>query len=748
MNEDSRPVSELGKDPRRKLPTMRTLLALLVLAGIVPALLGLGLLVWNVFERGRAQIMQETLQTTRAMVASVDRDLAIGENVAFALATSSNITVKDFAAFHEQARSVLRDGFPGFTIVLSDQTGQQLVNAIRPFGMDLPRHGDPDSLRRVFDTGKPVISDLYIGGVLKRPLVSVDVPVWRDGKVVYSLDIGFLPEHFGKILAEQHLSPDRLVAVFDAKGVIVARTHDPEKFVGRTGAPALLSRLREVTEGVLETDTLEGVPVYSIFSRSKVTGWSVAIGIPRAVVLAEMLHSLSFAILIIAALLAVGFGCAIVLGGRIGRSVEALTVPALSLGSGNPLILPRPYFAEAAEVATALKQVEGELERYRLDAVNQNEKLAAAKAEAERANLAKTKFLAAASHDLRQPVQSLVLLLDVLRTHAASPIVVKSMNTMEAALAGLDGLLTNLLDISRIDAGIVASHPEDIDIGALVQRLADEYATACQTKGLRLRCRGKAGLFARTDPVQLERILRNLIENAIRYTHRGGLLIAARRHGGRPRVEIVDSGIGIPTDKLEHIYEEFYQVANPARDHRLGLGLGLSIAHRLARLIGVDLRLRSVVGRGTWFTVTMPGGIATSEPAARPMATAIVSGRRILLIEDNPKVRTALQLLLESWNCAVLGCETGEEALEAAARADWNFDVIVADHRLGGGMTGTTVATAISARAGRRIPTLIITGDTAPERITEVQASGFAMLHKPVTPDKLARELAALLPAE
>jgi PAS domain S-box-containing protein len=369
--------------------------------------------------------------------------------------------------------------------------------------------------------------------------------------------------------------------------------------------------------------------------------------------------------------------------------------------------------------------------------------LRAARAEADAAILAKSKFLAAVTHDLRQPVQSLVFLLAVLKRQALAPAVEKAVAMMEHALEGLNNLLSSTLDLSRIDAGVVAPHFEDVDIDAMVRRLAGEYAPRCQAKRLRLARHCSPGLHTRTDPAQLERILRNIIENAVRCTERGGLFIAARRRGERLRIDILDTGVGIPQDKLPHIFEEFYQVGNPARDHKQGLGLGLAIVKRLARLLGAEVQAASRVGRGTRFTISLPVVAPTALLSASGRAEDF-AGRRILVIEDNPKVRAGFQLLLETWDCKVICAESGEEAVQLGAGEAWRFDAIIADYRLGAGMSGTQTAAEIAARAGRPIPTLIVTGDTAPERIGEIHASGFEMMHKPVMPDELARRPTSL----
>ncbi|MBC7953973.1 MAG: PAS domain-containing protein [Rhodospirillaceae bacterium] len=370
--------------------------------------------------------------------------------------------------------------------------------------------------------------------------------------------------------------------------------------------------------------------------------------------------------------------------------------------------------------------------------------LRAAKAEAERANIGKSKFLAAASHDLRQPVQALVLLLEALKAQATTQTVAKAVDLMGRSLEGLNGLLTSILDVSRIEAGVVTADMQSTDVTALARRLCAEYAPLCQQKDLKFRCFGKTGLLARTDATLLERMMRNLIENAIRYTDRGGLLIATRRRGDRLRIDVVDTGIGIPANKQPHIFEEFYQVANPARDSKQGLGLGLSIVSRLAGLIDAQVQLRSHEGRGTCFTVLVPRHEAVIEPCL-PAVNEVVTGLRIMVIEDNPTVRQGFQLMLGGWNCHVLEAETGEQALHMGAQEGWRFDFIIADHRLGAGLSGTAAAAEICKRAGRSIPTLIVTGDTDPERIKEVHASGFEMAHKPIGPVELAHQMTKLL---
>ncbi len=372
------------------------------------------------------------------------------------------------------------------------------------------------------------------------------------------------------------------------------------------------------------------------------------------------------------------------------------------------------------------------------------EALRTATLEAERANRAKSKFLASASHDLRQPVQSLVLLLALIeRQVAAVPKALETAKMMKQALGGLNGLLTAILDISRLDAGVVAPAINSVDLSALLDRLSSEYEAKAADKGLELRLI-KRPLHALADPALLERALRNLIENAFRYTPNGGVLIGLRRRGDRVRIDVVDTGIGVPKEKQQEIFEEFIQLNNPGRDLGKGLGLGLAIVARLAALLDAQIEVSSRVGRGSRFSLSLPA--AEGAPAVEAQPTHYEDPRgRILIIEDNLILRNGLENIVRKWGCATLAASSGEEALEIAASRRWRFDAVLSDYRLGAGLTGVTAAKEIARRAGRDFPTLILTGDTASEHIAEIASSGFELLHKPVSAEQLRRKLSRLL---
>jgi two-component system, sensor histidine kinase len=372
------------------------------------------------------------------------------------------------------------------------------------------------------------------------------------------------------------------------------------------------------------------------------------------------------------------------------------------------------------------------------------DEVVAAKSEAERANHAKSKFLAAASHDLRQPVQSLALLLAVIeRQVAAVPKAVATAKMMKQALGGLNGLLTAILDISRLDAGVVEPSMESVDLEALLRRLGDEYAAKANAKGLGFRV-ASSDLHALADPTLLERALRNLLENALRYTPGGGVLIGLRRREKSVRIDVVDTGIGIPAEKQKEIFGEFFQLNNPGRDLGQGLGLGLAIVARLAKLMGAPVEVSSRVGCGSRFSLSLPLA-HTVAPATEDEPAQGNAGGCVLVIEDNTILLQGLESVLQQSGYQTLGAPSGEEALEIAASNEWRFDAVITDHRLGAGLTGVEAAKLIERRARRAVPILVLTGDTARERIVEISASGFEWLHKPVNAEQLLCKLAQMM---
>lgn len=370
------------------------------------------------------------------------------------------------------------------------------------------------------------------------------------------------------------------------------------------------------------------------------------------------------------------------------------------------------------------------------------EKAQAAQRQAEQANLAKSRFLAAASHDLRQPIHAQGLFLEVLARNAPSPAQRPVLDNAIAANRASAEMLDTLLDFSRIEAGVIRPRPCAFALQPLLYQLEAELAPQADAKAIVYRSRDTR-LAVHSDPALLELMLRNLIANAIRYTERGGVLVGCRRRGGQVLVEVYDTGIGIPRDQQQAVFREFHQLGNPERDRRKGLGLGLAITEGLARSLGHRLELHSEPGKGSRFRVYLPlaegDAPAASPHAERPAGDERLAGRRVLVIDDDPAVREGTLRLLEGWGCRCSGAESLGDALSRAI--DEEPDLILSDYRLRDRQTGAEVIAALRQALGRPVPALIVTGDTAPQRLREAASSGVPLLHKPVAPERLYRAL-------
>ncbi|EHP42089.1 histidine kinase [Cupriavidus basilensis OR16] len=366
-----------------------------------------------------------------------------------------------------------------------------------------------------------------------------------------------------------------------------------------------------------------------------------------------------------------------------------------------------------------------------------------AQREAEEANRAKSVFLASASHDLRQPLHALGLFVVTLSRSELTDKQRQLLTHIEAASGAAREMLNTLLDFSKVDAGVITARPRAFRLQPLLYKLENEFAPQADARGLFYRTRDTTvTVFA--DPTLVELILRNLIANAIRYTTQGGLLVACRRRGERVMIEVWDTGVGIPMTQHRAIFKEFHQLGNPERDQRKGLGLGLAIVAGLARTISTRVLLNSRPGRGSVFRFALP----LTEDRADTLPASLhhnpsLNGLRVLVIDDDQEIRGAMAALLESWQSVCLAVESEEDAL--AALGSYQPDLLLADYRLRGERTGQDAMMAIRARLGRAIPTVIITGDTAPDRLRNVHAGGAALLHKPVVALQLHTAMTALL---
>ncbi|MET0794705.1 MAG: hybrid sensor histidine kinase/response regulator [Polyangiaceae bacterium] len=363
----------------------------------------------------------------------------------------------------------------------------------------------------------------------------------------------------------------------------------------------------------------------------------------------------------------------------------------------------------------------------------------AAKLRAEQADLAKSRFLAAASHDLRQPLHALSLFSATLRELELDVRQREVVEQIYRNIDSLEALFDELLDISKLDAGYIRPSIVDFPIQRVLDALQTRYAPLADEKALSFRIKS-CRATVKSDAALLERVLGNLLANAIRYTHTGGVLVGCRKRGQTLTIAVWDSGIGIPSEQHERIFEEFFQLGNPERDRRNGLGLGLPIARRIAHLLGSELQLHSTWGRGSVFALSIGLGdpsVVVQPPAELAVSGDALAGRCVIVIDDEAAIRQGMHELLSQWGCTSVEAASAAQALELLAAKRLLPELVLADYRLAQGNNGGDAVRLLRERFGAALPALLITGDTAPERLREAKQSGLHVLHKPVRPAQL-----------
>ena len=379
------------------------------------------------------------------------------------------------------------------------------------------------------------------------------------------------------------------------------------------------------------------------------------------------------------------------------------------------------------------------------------DELQVAKRQADQANAAKSRFLAAASHDLRQPLQTLALVQGLLAKNVETEKAKKLLTRLDETLGAMSGMLNTLLDINQIEAGTVHAEIIDFPVASLLEQLGAEFIYHAQAKGLALRV-VPCGLWISSDPRLLEQMIRNLLSNALKYTRHGKVLLGCRRHKGKLSIEVWDTGIGIPDDQLQAIFDEYHQLDNAARERSRGLGLGLSIVHRLGALLGHQVRVQSRSGRGSVFSVEvkLPPGPASSPRHQQRLSEKGFGNSRhtgsILIVEDDPDVRELLEIFLRDEGNEVATVCDGARARDLVAGGMARPDLILADYNLPNGMNGTEVAALLREELGRPVPTIILTGDISTAISSKVALQDCVQLNKPVKLKELVQAIQRLLP--
>lgn len=366
-----------------------------------------------------------------------------------------------------------------------------------------------------------------------------------------------------------------------------------------------------------------------------------------------------------------------------------------------------------------------------------------------RANEVKSRFLAAASHDLRQPLQTIWSLQAMLGRELKDTALAPHVAMLEEAVRSMDQMLSSLIDINRLENGAIEPMIRDFPLREVLTRLRSEFGYSAASKALELEIEDTPD-FARSDPMLLLAILRNLLGNAIKYTQRGSVRLRARAQRSNICIDVVDTGSGIPGEHLERLFEAFYQIDNPRRDQSWGVGLGLSIVQTVCRLLGHTIAVESTVGSGSRFTVTLPAGEATAQPSPSPMiystiTATIAKGKKVLHIEDDPSVAASMAMLLRLEGYEVESAASRDEAMDHVNGRGLRPDLILCDYQLPHGFTGDRILAELAPMLHARPPTILLTGDIADKHLESARTMTDRILPKPVDINLLLREMATLL---
>jgi two-component system sensor histidine kinase/response regulator len=736
--------------------TIRFWLTCLVIGCVLPAALGSVFLFTISYQQQRTILERNTIATARALMQAIDAELFGVQSALQVLASSQRLASGDLFSFYRKASEALPN-MGGNYIVVTDSTGQQRLNTLKPFGDPLPQLPLSAKVRRVFENGQPAISDFFAAADIGQSAITLEVPVFSNGKVIYSLAMGIFADRLDDILRRQNLPPDWITAIFDSSGTIAARTHKPEQYVGGKASASFLRTSAEVSEGVTEVNSLEGIPVLSAFNRSPRSGWAISIGIPKTTLTENLWRSMSFNAAVTLALLALSIGMARIISIRINRSIRSLHIPALALGTPELLSIPDNEIVEVNDVGQALMKA-SQMIRERVVEREQGElatqEMAMAKQIADRTSRATSEFLASMSHELRTPLNAISGFAQLLGRSGDTLAPEKRIRYTESimdASTQLGKIIDEVLDMASFETGHVNVNCEVLDCLEVMAEVSRTLQVSARKRGILFTVDTSANLPSIVaDRGRLIQVLLNLGSNAIKYNVEGGwVLLTALPYDDVVRFIVRDTGKGIPAERQREIFEPFNRLGVELTQEK-GSGIGLTISRRLMEAMEGNIGFESSIGQGSKFWVELPVANETAAKLARApslFAAAADTRCKILYIEDKiPNVELMRAIIEDLSNTRFIDAQTVEEGLKIARSL--RPDLVITDIHLPDGKGFDVLRGLRNDDRTSHIPVIALTADAMPSNMHNMELAGFDhIVTKPLKIPDLMKVLRATLKA-
>jgi signal transduction histidine kinase/ActR/RegA family two-component response regulator len=775
--------------------SLKWYLVLLVAGTLLPVVLFAVVVVYKLSTQEQESSARRTLLAARNLASLVDRELSSTARTLQALAASEHLDKRDLKIFQIEAKRIAQTQATWLSVILLSPDGQQLVNTRQPFGKQLPSVVESASLRRVVETHEPIVGNLARGKIERNLAIPVRVPVIRSGKLRYILTAIITQKAIAEVVKDQKtIDGEWTRTVVDGQGVVVARTRDPERFVGQRGTPSFLKRIRETTEGVFINTTLDGINAYVAFCRVRDSPWTVAVTVPVDVIqrptrqLMWLVAASGLALLLLS-----GIG-AFMLSRYISRSITSAAFAAEALAKGEYPQVSSKLIKEVVLLGDSLEFAANLLSQREQERTENLMRAEAAREEAEAANRIKDEFLAVLSHELRTPLNPILGWSKLLRSGRLDTVKTAfALETIERNAKLQTQLIEDLLDVSRILKGKLSLKMVPVNLVSTIESAIETVRLAAEAKSINLQFTTvnfgsgttqqyaefpeikeqpinsessgattnsaikNSKLLILGDSARLQQVIWNLLTNAVKFTAQGGTVkIYLNSVGSQAQIQVRDTGKGINPDFLPHVFEYFRQEDGQTTRKFGGLGLGLAIVRHLVELHGGTIQADSQgEEQGATFTVTLPllrdESIRTRDQEINSSSVNLHSsplmGLQVLVVDDDADMRSLITFTLEQHQMIVTAVASANEALQAFEQA--NFDLLISDIGMpdvDGYMLMQQVRRRFSQQDGREVLAIALTAYAGESNQQQALQAGFQLhIAKPVEPEVLIRAIADLV---